>query len=227
MKNVFLLIILSTLLFGLSGKVYSQSFEGKIVYQRDLVNANPEKISEEEFKLYFANPNATSILYLKQNRYKLVTLKGKENKPHTVNFYDPDSRMAIQFMYWDSKTYQETIVDQYLQKKMTVTENISDTIIVLGHKCHSITITTSIKPLRTTTVYFSKDYELEVKYLENDTYKFLKYIYESGALPLKIIKSGKGVFYNEVFTAVKISNESLKVETFKHPSLKSFKNVTF
>ena len=224
-ENILKILILSTLLLGIPGKLHSQSFEGKIVYLRDIANANPEKFTETEFKSYFANPNATSILYIKQNQYKLVTLN-KKNKPHTVNFYDPNSRKAIRFMYWDNKIYQEYNIDEYLQKKMTVTRNTGDTINVLGHKCNSITITTSIKPYRTTIIYFSEDYKLDVKYLENDSYEFLKYIYECGAIPLKIVKSGKGVFYNEVFTAVKISKESLKDKTFRQPNLKRFKNVT-
>ena len=225
-RNLFLLLTFSTLLFRLSNSVNAQGFEGKIVYQKAIENANPEKITEKEFKAYFVNPLATSVLYIRQNQYKLATHYGNKKKLHTIDYYNPNSRCAIRFMNWENKIYQEYNIEEYFQRSMPVTENINDTINVLGHKCHSITITTSIKPFRTTTVYFSRDYKLDTKYLKNDSYRFLKYIYECGALPLKIIKSGKDVFYNEVFTAVKVSKESLKDKIFKQPKLKRYLKIT-
>ena len=219
--NVGFLIVL----FGISNCVFSQEFEGKIIYRTSVENANPERISDEQFTMMFQDIDTIAILYLNQNKYKLETLDFETNKCKTINQYDPITRRILGYIAGDNYLCWYSETSNIASFAPTIYKDDHDTITLLGHKCSSVTLdygnTSKVK------IYYSEDYKVDRKSIENDNFGFLDYIYECGALPMKIVTTGNGAIHNLVFTAKIISKEKLEENTFKIPKFKEMKKSPF
>jgi hypothetical protein len=218
-------IVLFILLFGISNCIFSQEFEGKIIYRTSVENANPERISDEQFKMMFQDIDTIAVLYLSQNQYKLETLNFETNKCRTINQYDPITSRILSYMAGDKYLCWYSEPKNNSSFKPTIYKDVYDTITILGHKCSSVTLDYGVTSKAK--IYYSEDFRVDKKSIENDNFGFLDYIYECEALPLKIIMLGNGAIHNLVYTAMIISAEKLKENAFKIPKFKEMKKSPF
>jgi len=219
MRKTYLSLSLLTLSIGFTNCSFAQGFEGKIIYLTSIENANPPKTSNEQFNQMFSDDIDTiAILYLSQNRYKLVTLDAKTNSPKTVTQYDPDLRKNYSYIAGDNSMCMVSDVNFNSMPSPKISKDINDTLTILGKKCSSLVIDYGI--ISKTKIYYSIDYKVDIQSIENDAFGFLQYIYESKSLPLKIIVSGNGAIQNQIFTVKEVREEKLDKDTFKIPKFK-------
>lgn len=217
MKRHLTLALVLILLF-LAEELKSQGFEGKIIYRTVVEKPENSNISEEQFDMMYKGMDSIAILYLKNSRYKLVTLDAKSNDPKTVNLYDPDTKKSYSYMAGQNEMCMWGDAAMGNKETPSISTNIKDTITILGTKCHSMTI--DYGNGNKTKFYFSNEYDVDVSSVEKSAYGFLEYIFESGSLPLKIISTGNGAPHNMVLIAKGIINEKVDDKTFELPEFK-------
>jgi hypothetical protein len=223
--NTFTLIAFAIILTLFSCESNSQSFEGTIIYRTSVELPKNSDIPIEQFKMMFQDMDTIANFYLKNRNYKLVTLDANTNKPKSVTQYDSDSNMTYSYMagQYDFCMAAKTKIDSLTKPKISTNNN--DTITIMGHKCHSMTI--DYGQISKTTIYFSEDFEVDTEPYKNNPVGFLEYIYRTGALPLKIVMSGNGAVHNMVFTAIEIKKETLKDTEFEIPEFKQIMDSPF
>lgn len=221
--NRYSLIGIVFILTLITWESYSQSFEGEIIYRTTVELPEDSNIPTEEFKMMFQDVDTLSILFLKSKNYKLITLDNKTKKPKTVTQYDSDSNMNYSYMAGQDEFCMKGNAKFDTEPKISI--NFNDTIMIMGHKCHSITI--DYGQISKSTIYFSDDYILNTELYKDNAVGFLEYIYRTRSLPLKIIMSGNGALHNLVYTAVEVKRETLKDSEFKIPQFKQLMNYPF
>jgi hypothetical protein len=211
-----ILVILIFTSFSFESK--SQTFEGIIVFRTSVELPMDSKIPIEQFKMMFQDLDTIAHLYLKNCNYKLITLDAKTNAPKTVTQYDSESNLTYSYMAGQKDFCMTSKARNDDKLKPLISENIEDTLIVIGKKCHSITI--DYGQISKAIIYFSDDDKVNTEEYKNNPVGFLEYIYRTGALPLKIIMSGNGAVHNMVFTAIEVKKETLNNKDFRIPKFK-------
>jgi len=221
LTSILIVIILTSFTF----ESKSQTFEGKIIYRTTVELPEDSKIPIEQFKMMFQDLDTIANFYLKNCNYKLVTLDIKTNDPKTVTLYKSASNKTYSYIEGqnDFCMTAKAIIDG--NPKPLIFKNIEDTLIIMGKKCHSITI--DYGPISKTTIYFSEDYKVDTEAYKNNPVGFLEYIYRTGALPLKIIMSGNGALHQIVFTAIEVKKETIKDKEFEVPKFKQVMDSPF
>ncbi len=215
--NFILITLIVSIISGFSNKVNSQGFEGTIIYQTSFENANPEKVSEQQFNLMINNFAFSGILYVKQNKYKFVATD-ESNKSQTIMLYDPESKNNYTYLGNQNKMCFVGKANVQNQQPIIISKDINDTIFVLGKICSSITM--SDEANNEVIIYYAEDYTFDVKFLKDDAFGFLAYFYECGAVPLKIITKASNSPINMIYTAKEVSEETLNDKIFKLPKFK-------
>lgn len=220
------LILILVILTSFSFLSKSQTFEGKIVYRTSEELPENSKIPIEQFKMMFEDTDSIANFYLKNCNYKLVTLDAKTNEPTTVLLYNSDSIKNYSYIAGQNDfciAAKAKIESSFLKPIISI--NLEDTLIIMGKKCHSMTI--DYGQISKTTIYFSEDYKVDTEPYKNNPVGFLEYNFRTGALPLKIIISGNGAIHNMVFTAIEVKNETLRNEDFEVPKFKEIMDSPF
>lgn len=212
MRTILFLLLLSSVCY-----TYGQSFEGRIVYRLSIESSDPKRISSQQIEMMFKDADTTAILYLKGNRYKLVTLDHKTKKVKTVNQYDPVS----------NKIYDYVLVDSTKNPFVMQTNNTSSQIpykrhrikneelIILGQECNGIILNYGSGY---TKLYFSDKYNLNTESISENAPSFLNYVKKCESLPLKIVISGNGAVHNLIFEATEIIQEVVDEKIFGLPN---------
>jgi hypothetical protein len=220
-----LAILLIGTLTGFTSEVKSQTFEGVIVYKTTVEQSEDSDIPEEQFKMMFRGMNEESKLYLKGNKYRLVDIDAKTNKPANVTLCGTEKGKIYSFKYGQNELGMVSDIDKMNLPEPVITKNNDEPLTVMGKKCYSITI--DYGKISKSTIYFSNDYKVDVEAYKNNPIGFLQYIYRTGALPLKIYISGGGALQTYVYTAVEVKEESLEDEIFEVPGFMSVLETTF
>lgn len=193
-----------------------QSFEGKIVYRLSIESSDPKQISREQVAMMFKDADTTSILYLKGNYYKFVTLNGETAGMMTVNQYDPVSNKIYDYVLEDSTSHafvmqtENSNAANMFNKRRIDNKQIS----ILGQICDGIILDYGS---HSTKLYFSGGYSVNSSAIRKDAPSFLQYLRECGSIPLKIVMSGGGALHNLVFEAIEIVEGPVDAKVFTLP----------
>lgn len=214
MKVPLTLFTISSFIFLNLDNSFGQVFEGKIVYKTTIENAHPERISNEIFnQMFHGETDSISIFYIENDKYKFVEINSKTKKAKIICQYDPEKKRIYQSIGSNDSDLSHVDLKDLSLEKPKVSINNSDTIYILGKKCKSLIIINSKTQLKTI-IYYSDDYRVDTKSLENNSYFFSEYIYLSGALPLKMVITGDDAIFKVVYTAKEIIKEKLGDKVF-------------
>lgn len=207
--NLFLFATLSvfTLCLNAQDSLRSEGlFEGKVIYQYQILNPNPALISDEEF--YSSIPNrgkSEVVFYVKGNRYRW-------EYPERVEIYNPSGSQLVSIpkSTKDSVGFLNVALDEDSILKIDKWE-WSETI--MGHHCQSL----SVKSKWETRVYFYNPSILKSnsQFWRNHKRDFWNHYFSRAAsFPLRIRR--KSMLGNYEMTAVQIERKKLEDNLFQY-----------
>lgn len=199
--KILLLIVLTLLGFT---PVFSQTFEGFIVYQNEVKSKNL-KVSDAQFlslvgsvqKSFYA-ANGDYINILKGGMVRMQYYKGSENLIYIL-LASNDT-----LYYKDAGITSDNVIKHEL---------VEEVELVLSKQCNKLNIYTSQTVLK---YYFSNDYSMDPSIYSKHGFGNWNYIIEkTKALPLKFIIETPQFIATS--TAVEIREEKIDPEIFKIP----------
>lgn len=183
----------------------SQYFEGKVVYQHQIINPNQALISDEEFYESMPNGGKSMVtMYIRGNKYRI-----DDNK--TIQIYQPLSNSVSIYKKNDSiyNAFAGTLEDP-IEK----TEKLEAKATVLGHSCIGIGIQTKWE----TRIYLYSPTQLKTNpyYWKSHQKDYLNITAgKTGNFPLLIRQ--KSSLGNFELIAISIENVKLADDIFEHP----------
>ncbi len=210
-KSTISAILLITISFGIS----AQSFEGKITYRLSVESKDTTKVSPSQINMMFNDADTMAVLYISNNRFKMITLNRATGEPRVINQYDPATKTIYDYMYNSEFVIESGNATLYEYRKKKHKKDGQK--VLLDENCAVDKLTYSNV---TIFMWHSPRFPVDPETIHKDAPSFLQFIRQIGRIPLKFTMSSSNTVHKLVYEALSISRESVPDYVFDHPTQK-------
>jgi len=215
MKKIRLLLFL--LVLCPVSYLYSQNFEGWILYKSEILNPNPGKISDEEWKEAMKEQLGERGYMLQKYHYKKGNYMSEidAGKQSGYQTYNPEDGLLYGWqtasdsaMTSDSRKYMDELVE---------ISHTDETVTVMGIDCRSIIIKSKFGSM---TIWYNSDhFKMDASLFEGHKYGHWEAMLQAiGCLPLKSEMQMMGM--RMVQTAIEYKETQVDDEVFEIPEFR-------